>query len=141
VDHAEELAEDLKVRGLEFVLCHSDIHPGNLHLAAEESLYIVDWDNPIYAPRERDLMLIGGSSTWSDPREAAHFYQGYGNAAVDRAALAYYRCERIIWDIAAFCEQILASDEGREDREQGYQWFVSNYAPGGEIELAMNSEW
>ncbi len=27
---------------------------------ANDALYIVDWDNPILAPKERDLMFIGG---------------------------------------------------------------------------------
>ena len=42
-----------------FVLCHADVHPGNLLLPPDSSLYLVDWDNPIFAPKERDLMSIG----------------------------------------------------------------------------------
>ena len=136
VERAEQLSLALQARSLEFVLCHSDIHPGNLHLCANGALYIVDWDNPIFAPKERDLMLVGGCSTWHSAREEALFYQGYGQTEVDRLALAYYRYERIIQDMAAFCEQLLLTDEGGEDREQGYLYFTSNFSPDHEIELA-----
>jgi spectinomycin phosphotransferase len=49
---ADELARSLQTRPLEPVLCHTDIHAGNLHLPSDGaawpvSLYIVGWDNPI----------------------------------------------------------------------------------------------
>jgi spectinomycin phosphotransferase len=146
VERAGQLARTLQSRSLDFVLCHSDIHPGNLLLGENGLLYIVDWDNPFIAPKERDLMLIGGCSTWHDPREEALFYSGYdrnysdGPVEVDRTALTYYRYERIIWDIAAYCEQLLMTSAGGEDREQSYQYFLSIFKPGGEIEIALKTD-
>lgn len=147
IDHmlsrADVLSERLAARALDFVLCHADIHAGNLHITPEGALYIVDWDNPIFAPRERDLLLVGGCATWSDPRQAAWFYAGYGAAPVKQAALvnpaalAYYRYERVIADIAAFGEQLLLTDAGGADRDQALVWFASNFLPGHEIDLAM----
>jgi len=136
VARADQLGLALRACRLDFVLCHTDLHPGNLLIGNHEKLYIVDWDNPIFAPKERDLMLVGGCSTWHSAREEALFYQGYGQTEVDRLALAYYRYERIIQDMAAFCEQLLLTDEGGEDREQGYLYFTSNFSPDHEIELA-----
>jgi spectinomycin phosphotransferase len=134
---ADQLGRQLLSNSAQLVLCHSDIHAGNLHLCPDGSLYIVDWDAPIFSPKEHDLDLIGGSWTWSSPRQAALFYQGYGQADIDLTALEYYRCERIILDIAEYCEQIFLSDAGGEDREQGFQYFTSNFLPGHEIELAF----
>ncbi len=37
------------------------------------------------------------------------------------SGLEYYRCERIIQDIAEFCAQILMTDEGGEGRQEGLQ--------------------
>jgi spectinomycin phosphotransferase len=139
VSRTEQLAQALGERPPEPVLCHSDIHAGNLHLCADNRLYIVDWDAPIFAAKELDLAMLGGSATWSSPREVALFYRGYGQADIDLAALEYYRCERIILDIADYGEQMFLSDEGGEDREQGYQYFTSNFLPGHEIELALNT--
>ncbi len=144
IDHlvarAEALAMALQARSLELVLCHSDIHPGNLLLGANDALYIVDWDNPLFAPKERDLCLVGGCSAWSSARDEALFYQGYGEAEVDRMALAYYRYERIVQDIAAFCQELLLTEEGGEDREQGFRYFTSSFLPDHEVELAMQAD-
>jgi spectinomycin phosphotransferase len=68
------------------------------------------------------------------------FFRGYGATQVDPFALAYYRYERIVQDIAAYSEQLLASVEGGEDREQSYQYFLSNFLPGGTIDLAYRQD-
>ncbi|NMB67285.1 MAG: aminoglycoside phosphotransferase family protein [Chloroflexi bacterium] len=139
---AEQLATGLAARRPDCVLCHADIHAGNLLLAEHGELYIVDWDTALLAPRERDLMFIGAGigGTWQTEREAALFYCGYGQVEIDRAALAYYRYERILEDIAAFCAQILPTAGDSEDRERGFGFFISNFAPGGEIETARQGE-
>ncbi len=141
VDRAGSLGETLASRPVEMVLCHSDIHPGNLFITASGKIYIVDWDNPVLAPKEHDLALVGGCYTWRDPHQVERFYQGYGPAPVDRMALAYYRCERAVQDIAAFCQQLLGSSEGGPDREQALAYCASSLLPGHEIELALESGW
>ena len=60
IERAQELALELQSKHLEFVLCHTDIHGGNILISDNNELYIVDWDDPILAPKERDLMFIGG---------------------------------------------------------------------------------
>jgi spectinomycin phosphotransferase len=55
-------------------------------------------------------------------------------------ALAYYRFERVIQDMAAYCEQLLLTVEGGEDREQGYLYFTSNFLPNHEIEIALKTD-
>ncbi len=109
VGRAEALGLILQRRSLEFVLCHYDIHAGNILVDLKGKLYIVDWDNPILAPKERDLMFIGGGigGVWNTAEETALFYQGYGQTEIDPIALVYYRYERIIEDIAVYCEQLL----------------------------------
>jgi spectinomycin phosphotransferase len=140
VARADELGRSLASRPLDFVLCHSDIHPGNLLITSSDTFYLVDWDQPALAPKERDLVLLGGGATWNNPRELALFYQGYGSAEINRQALAYYRYERVIQDLAVGCEMIFSSDEGGDNREQEYGYFVSNFLPGHEIELAEKTD-
>jgi spectinomycin phosphotransferase len=140
IKRAEALGFALHARPPEMVPCHADLHAGNLLLTEDEALYIVDWDNPVYAPKELDLMHIGGSALWQGARQESLFYQGYGPAQVNQAALAYYRYERVIQDIAAFGEQILLTEAGGEDREQGYVYFTSNFLPGHEIDLAQQTD-
>jgi spectinomycin phosphotransferase len=143
VGRAERLAQALPTRSPAFVLCHSDIHAGNILIGVDKAFYIVDWDNPIMAPKERDLMFVGGGLGFTGhtlQEEVTHFYRGYGEAQVDPVALAYYRYERIIQDIAVYCEQLFLSDEGGEDRAQALRHFVSNFRPDGTIAIAYSSD-
>jgi spectinomycin phosphotransferase len=132
------LCQAVQARVPGFVLCHGDIHPGNLHLSADDALYIVDWDNPIFAPPERDLAMIGGTSTWTDPTGIDLFYHAYDRSP-DPDALAYYRCERAVTDVTEFCKQLFWSDQGGEDRELAYHYFTSSFEPGQTVELALTS--
>ena len=143
VGRAERLAMQLQAQSPEFVVCHSDIHAGNVLIDTNGDLYIVDWDDPILALKERDLMYPGGGqfAGWRTPHEEeALFYQGYGPTTVDPAALAYYRYERILVDIAIYCEQLLSSNAGGEDREQALRYFMSNFLPNGTIEIAYQAD-
>lgn len=141
VECAEQLASELQSEPLEFVLCHTDIHGGNILISNRDELYIVDWDAPIIAPKERDLMFIGGGidEIWKSAREETVFYEGYGETDINITALAYYRYERVIEDLAVICEQLLLTDEGGADREQAYRWFTSNFEAGQTIEIADNT--
>jgi spectinomycin phosphotransferase len=76
----------------------------NLLIGRDGALYIVDWDYPTYAPKERDLMFPGGTRSfvgYTPEQEERFFLRGYGETPpIDRTALAYYRCERTIRDFA-----------------------------------------
>ena len=87
-------------------------------------------------------MFIGGGidNIWKSQREEAVFYAGYGKTEVNMSALAYYRYERVIEDLAVTCEQLLLSDEGGADRERSYGWFMSNFEPGSTIDIARNTD-
>lgn len=138
IERAEQLAIELQSNPLELVLCHTDIHGGNMLLNDNNEFFIVDWDAPLLALKERDLMFIGGGidTIWKTEQDESLFYEGYGDAKINFKALAYYRYERVIEDLVAFCEQLLLNDEGGVDREQAYRWFVSNFEPGGTIDIA-----
>ncbi|HSB65694.1 MAG TPA: aminoglycoside phosphotransferase family protein [Anaerolineales bacterium] len=144
LQRADELAQRLQKQPMEFVLCHNDAHPGNYHITETGDLYLVDWDTPIYAPRERDLMCFGGGMSGDQPggRDEQLFHQGYGSIRVNQSALAYFRYERVIQDIAEFCKQILWSDSNsnNEDRLQSFQYLVSSFQPGSVLEAAIHTD-
>lgn len=139
-ERAGELACILRPRTLDTVLCHSDLHPGNFLAADDGRVFIVDWDEAILAPRERDLMYIGATGNPGGEKERSLFYQGYGHTKVDRAVVAYYRYERIVQDMAAYCAQLLLTEEGGRDRAQGFEYFKGNFVPGGEIDIARETD-
>ncbi len=142
IQRAEDLGAVLQHQPASHVLCHSDIHVGNLLINAA-ALYIVDWDQPIIAPKERDLMFIGGGlggGSHPPEQEEALFYAGYGHTSIDPVALAYYRYERIVQDIAAYCQQLLSSEAGGANREEGLRQLSSQFLPGEVIDMAYRSE-
>lgn len=139
VEDAERFAQDLQRQALEPVLCHDDLHAGNLLIESEQGFYIVDWDDPILAPKERDLMFIGGGlgfKGFTPEDEEALFYQGYGHTAINPIALAYYRLERILRDIAAFWDEIMNQSGSEEDRKASLYYLKLNFEPGSTIERA-----
>jgi spectinomycin phosphotransferase len=143
VHRSERLAQLLQKQPLDFILCHADIHGWNLLIDNDGALYMVDWDTLLFAPKERDLMFIGGAlgnSGYPPQEEEALFYQGYGETEINQIAMAYFRYERIVEDIAVYCEQIFLSNEGGKDRKQALEYLESNYLPRGTIARAYRSD-
>lgn len=137
-------ARALQAQSPEFVLCHADVHAGNILIDdADDSLYIVDWDTSILAPKERDLMYAGGGQFGDDrtpQEEETLFYAGYGPTQVNPVALAYYRYERILEDLAVYCQQFFSATEEGDDLAQSLRYLQSNFLPGGAIEIAYRSD-
>jgi spectinomycin phosphotransferase len=142
VGRSEQLAQALQAKPLENVLCHTDIHGGNVLLTANNELYLVDWDTPMLAPKERDLMFVSGAigDIWYVTAGESRFFEGYGQADIDPIALTYYRYERCIEDLAVTCEGIFLTDAGGADREQSLHYVLNQFLPNGVIEIACNSE-
>lgn len=142
VDRAETLSQKVQQQSPEFVLCHSDIHGGNVLVDENGSIFIVDWDEPIMAPKERDLMFIGGGVTnvWNKLQEEVFFYRGYGNTYVDKVILAYYRHERIVQDIAEYGQALLLTSDGGEERLEMYKQFIGMFEPNGVVDIAFKTD-
>ena len=138
IERTEELASALQSKTLELVLCHTDIHGGNMLIGDNNEFFIVDWDAPLLAPKERDLMFIGSGidEIWKSKLDESIFYEGYGKTQIDFPMMAYYRYERVIEDLAAYAEQLLLTNEGGADREEAYERFTGNFEPGQTIEIA-----
>ncbi len=142
VVRAEQLGHMLQDQSHKLVLCHSDIHGGNVLIAGSDNIYIVDWDDPIIAPKERDLMFIGGgvANVWNIPHEKKLFYQGYGTTEVNSTTLAYYRHERIVEDIAEYGHALLLTTSGGEDRQEMYKHFIAMFEPNGVVDIAFKTD-
>jgi spectinomycin phosphotransferase len=142
VDRTEELASELQSKPSDFVLCHTDIHGRNILIGDNKKLYIVDWDAPLLAPKERDLMFIGGGidPIWKTKHDEDRFFEGYGNTEINRTELAYYRYERIIQDIADYGEQVFFGDKNTAEREQFYTYFTMNFTSSLRLEIARKTD-
>lgn len=142
VDRAEQLCQQIQNHSPEFVLCHSDIHGGNVLIDGNDIIYMVDWDDPIMAPKERDLMFIGGdvANVWNKPHEEEFFYQGYGLTEINMSLLAYYRYERIVENIAEFGQQLLLTSAGGQNRIESYKHFIAQFEPQGVVDIACKTD-
>src|SRR4030095_11806208 len=142
IGHAERLARVLASRSTELALCHSDIHPGNLFIDKNGTLFIVDWDSPVLAPKERDLMFIGGGQGYvgvNDLEEEAHFYRYYDPSTVDPFAMAYYRYERNLYDLSVECPRIFSRTLNAQDRAHSLEIVTWLFGPGSSIDMAHKS--
>jgi spectinomycin phosphotransferase len=137
VERAEQLAFLLQKRAVKFAVCHSDLHGRNVLVGTNDELTIVDWDEPIVAPKERDLMFIGGGvgGIWNNDQETSWFYQGYGQTEIDLLALSYYRYERIVVDIAEYSEQIFGMHGSVEERQKGLG-LMNQFLPNNVVDIA-----
>jgi spectinomycin phosphotransferase len=128
----EELGKLLQAERLEFVLCHTDIHTANLLVDANGKLFVVDWDNPMLAPQERDLMFI-------DVKKDL-FYRAYGQTEVNKLALAYYHYEWVIQEISDYANRVFSSEFGEETKHAALQSFLELFEPDNVINVAHTSD-
>ena len=156
VQKSEELGQLLQQQSLKFVLCHADIHTANLLVTPDQKIgslgiggeattanpkepkiFVVDWDETILAPRERDLMFIVGIP----PEQEALFFQGYGKIDMNWAALAYYRYEWVVQEIGDYGERVFWMEgAGERTKRDAVQAFISLFQPGDVVEAAYKSE-
>jgi spectinomycin phosphotransferase len=142
MDRADALGRQIREASLPLVLCHADLHSRNVLLEGNDELWIIDWDETVLAPKERDLMFfVGGIANLIEPHQTRFFLKGYGDAAIDPHALAYYRYARAVEDMGANAERILfTSDLTEESRRDALAGLMSLFEPGNIVELAFASD-
>jgi spectinomycin phosphotransferase len=104
-------------------------------------VFVIDWDEVMLAPKERDFLFIKESSADSEalPGTPA-FWEGYGQTSIDWIALTYYRYERVIQDLIECAQEVFCRDDlGEETKADSVQLFQAILAEGGEIDAASQA--
>lgn len=111
----EKLAEVLRSQTLPSVICHGDLHARNLIRERAGRVFVIDWDEVLLAPKERDFIFVR-------PPHAAAFFQGYGQAEIDWVALTYFLWERVVQDLIECTHNVCFRDDwGEETRAEAVQ--------------------
>jgi spectinomycin phosphotransferase len=115
------LGSRLRTKTFSYVLCHGDIHGANILVGEDGRIWLVDWDVPLLAPPERDLLFVVGSRIGRNvtPQEEDAFFSGYGPTEIDPEALAYYRYERRIEDLGESARRVFRDQHLREQAREG----------------------
>ena len=143
VRRADELGRQLREASTPHVLCHADLHTRNVLLEGDEQLWIVDWDETVLAPKERDLMFFVGGIMREllRPHHSEYFFRGYGDAAIDKNALSYYRNAWAVQDVAANGEQVFFQPGlGEESRQRAFRGFMQLFEPGHIVSITSGTD-
>lgn len=109
IDEAKSGAKTVNALRLPFVLCHTDIHGGNIMRDKFGKLFLVDWENLILAPKEADLFLF------SDDYSLSLFADN-----INRTALFYYILRRDLEDIWEFLNSTAHGEYCGEELDEVY---------------------
>lgn len=113
----EKLAGILQERSGPYVICHADLHARNLIRDRAGHVFVIDWDEVMLAPKERDFIFV------REPQADA-FFQGYGETKIDWIALTYYRYERVIQDVIECAREVFFRDDlGEASRAEAARLF------------------
>ena len=108
VTSLEKLAQVLQRRNLPSVICHADLHARNLIRDQVGHVFVIDWDEVMLAPKERDFIFVRHP-------QAAAFFQGYGQVEIDWIALTYYLWERVVQDLIECTHNVCFRDDWEEE--------------------------
>ncbi len=121
----EKLGAMLRARVHRHVICHADLHAANLIRDHAGRVFVIDWDEVMLAPQERDFIFI------REPQAGA-FWEGYGQREIDWTALTYYRWERVAQDLIECAGNVcLRDDLGEESKADIARVFDQMLTEGG----------
>jgi spectinomycin phosphotransferase len=139
IERADTIGKHLRQMDLEFMLCHADIHTANILITDDQNMFIVDWDDTLFAPKERDLMHVLDADSIRT-REEQLFFHGYGDVGINQLALVYYRYEWCVQEIGDFGQRVfLTADIGERTKQEAVAGFMELFSQGNVIEAAFRT--
>jgi Ser/Thr protein kinase RdoA (MazF antagonist) len=104
----DAIVRHVRQTNIPFVLTHGDAS-GNILQASSGKLYMIDWDDMLLAPRERDIWFHVGTNQAT--AEFLPIYQRYfPSYQVDASLFAFYLYKRYFEDVEGWCDKILDAE-------------------------------
>lgn len=107
----ESLQSQLRNSELDFVLCHGEPSPGNIMVGNNGNVYLIDWDEPIIAPKEKDLLFFGQTL---EPTLKG-YTQHSGDATINKDVERFYSLLWNINEIADWGDRIFFAKSSEEE--------------------------
>jgi spectinomycin phosphotransferase len=118
------LSSNLQKKKIELVITHGDA-PGNIIHNDKGELFLIDWDDLLLAPRERD--------TWfniSNKNQATKFMRHYSKIfpkyKPDKELIDFYILRRFFSDFEEPVSKILSTDTSEKEKEINFNLLVED---------------
>jgi spectinomycin phosphotransferase len=102
IKELEELGEKLRSQNVDFVICHSEPHAWNTMIDEKGEVHLIDWDDSLFAPKEKDLNMIKDDQIKLDGYRSV-----VGEFEINQEIIHYYQMEWNISEIDAWSNSLL----------------------------------
>lgn len=116
----EALSASLGQRSSEgWGITHGD-GPGNVMVAEDNTLYLIDWDDLLLAPPERDTWFhVHNADGWA--LFLRYYHERFPAYELDQEVYRFYLLRRYVEDIEGFLDKILSPDSDDETRWDNFK--------------------
>ncbi len=121
IKELEELGDKLRSQNIDFVICHSEPHAWNTMIDKTGEVYLIDWDDSLYAPKEKDLNMIKDDQVKLDGYKSV-----VGNFEINQEIIHYYQMEWNISEIDAWSNSLLFEDSNDTQYEHYLEQFIKD---------------
>jgi spectinomycin phosphotransferase len=119
IKELEELGEKLRSLNIDFVICHSEPHAWNTMIDEKGEVYLIDWDDSLFAPKEKDLNMIK-----DDQIKLEGYKSVVGDFEINQEIIHYYQMEWNISEIDAWSNSLLFEDSNDTQYEHYLKQFI-----------------
>lgn len=121
IELMENLGKELRGSRLELVPCHGEPHKWNTMIADTGEVFLIDWDDSLIAPKEKDLNTI------KDDEEIMKGYRSIvENSHINKEVLDYYNLEWNISEIDAWSNSLFYEDTNEIEQSNNLKELISD---------------
>ena len=136
LDRLKGLQAIMRTRARDMVVCHTDLHGGNLLVDSRGNLYILDWEGAMLSPPEQDLFFFAGEDTFWD-LFWPNYKREFGPAQLDVDTLAFYYYRRGLEDLAEWVQRFLYANQDDEQERSSLHWAAETLAGLPNVETTL----